>query len=348
MQKCSGRKNKKLIIQGWSSMELIEDKISFEYYKQHCYDSKLNARNFGCEHNNVRYGVDMYAAWFGVSRELDGEKRIISYIESNGKVRFKEILKETVQYMAGIDKYFERMLSYSYSTERQFRIYSEQEYQKEMEYLENHKSQNKGDVFRDLKFIRNGCTYHMSVNVNICQQMLYCCDIVPDKELKFWYFELKKFPIYESAFDEEYKKRCVKIKNLTTEELYNRYNERRKMNQKQSKKQSQERKTYKRDEVVAEIAKRRARGICDLADDNGQFHEAPFKVEGEPFLESHHVTWLSKGGEDDINNVVALCPNCHRKIHILQEAVDEKKLKKRLEGYNKLFSSIKNKSEADK
>ena len=35
--------------------------------------------------------------------------------------------------------------------------------------------------------------------------------------------------------------------------------------------------------------------------------------------------WLSEGGEDSIENTVALCPNCHRKMHVvnLQEDIDK-------------------------
>jgi len=40
---------------------------------------------------------------------------------------------------------------------------------------------------------------------------------------------------------------------------------------------------------------------------------------GEPFLELHHVEWLSKGGADTIANAVALCPNCHRACHHAQD-----------------------------
>ncbi|WP_296863638.1 HNH endonuclease [Thermosyntropha sp.] len=32
---------------------------------------------------------------------------------------------------------------------------------------------------------------------------------------------------------------------------------------------------------------------------------------GEP-----HIEWLSRGGTDTIDNTVALCPNCHRKMHV--------------------------------
>ncbi|MCG5502267.1 HNH endonuclease [Ectothiorhodospira lacustris] len=69
---------------------------------------------------------------------------------------------------------------------------------------------------------------------------------------------------------------------------------------------------YIRSPYVIEQAKRIANGLCQ---DCG--NTAPFLTKGtnEPFLEVHHVVPLSQGGEDTIENVVALCPNCHRKRH---------------------------------
>jgi 5-methylcytosine-specific restriction protein A len=54
-----------------------------------------------------------------------------------------------------------------------------------------------------------------------------------------------------------------------------------------------------------------ARGICEVCSE-----PAPFlKEDGEPYLEVHHVRWLSEGGPDTTDNAVACCPNCHRKLH---------------------------------
>lgn len=81
--------------------------------------------------------------------------------------------------------------------------------------------------------------------------------------------------------------------------------------------------TFERNEYVSELVKRRANGVCQLCDE-----PAPFKnKQGEPFLESHHIVWLSKGGEDTIENSVALCPNCHRKMHVLNRKSDIDRLK---------------------
>ena len=83
---------------------------------------------------------------------------------------------------------------------------------------------------------------------------------------------------------------------------------------------------YERDQLVSEYAKRRANGICQLCN-----QPAPFcKLDGEPYLETHHIDWLSKGGFDVIENTVALCPNCHKKMHVLDVPADVVTLKKKL------------------
>jgi len=80
--------------------------------------------------------------------------------------------------------------------------------------------------------------------------------------------------------------------------------------------------SYTRDPNVVTAALRRADGKCQLC--NGP---APFKKRrGEPFLEVHHIKQLAKGGEDTLRNAVALCPNCHRKMHSLNKKADVKKL----------------------
>lgn len=61
-----------------------------------------------------------------------------------------------------------------------------------------------------------------------------------------------------------------------------------------------------------------AKGICQLCGENAPF----LNKEGEPFLEVHHIKELANGGSDSLDNVIALCPNCHRKIHILHDEED--------------------------
>jgi 5-methylcytosine-specific restriction protein A len=78
---------------------------------------------------------------------------------------------------------------------------------------------------------------------------------------------------------------------------------------------SSSRTTYSRSEVVKRYARRVADGVCQ-----GCGEEAPFLNEnGEPFLEVHHLYRRSDGGADDPDNVIALCPNCHRRVHYGQD-----------------------------
>ena len=81
--------------------------------------------------------------------------------------------------------------------------------------------------------------------------------------------------------------------------------------------------TFIRSADVVKETKRRADGICQYC---GQ--PAPFSdKKGNPYLEVHHVVWLSRGGEDSTANTVALCPNCHMRMHILDNPEDVEKLK---------------------
>lgn len=84
--------------------------------------------------------------------------------------------------------------------------------------------------------------------------------------------------------------------------------------------------TYTRDQSVARYAKKRANGKCDLCREPAPFTDS----HGEPYLECHHVIWLAHNGEDSVENTVALCPNCHRRMHILKNPKDVKKLQKRV------------------
>ena len=78
-----------------------------------------------------------------------------------------------------------------------------------------------------------------------------------------------------------------------------------------------------RNPYIAEYAKRRANGRCQLCGNPAPFTDG----NGKPYLESHHIVWLSDGGADTIENTVALCPNCHRKMHVLNDPKDVAKLK---------------------
>jgi hypothetical protein len=60
----------------------------------------------------------------------------------------------------------------------------------------------------------------------------------------------------------------------------------------------------------------RAKGLCE-----GCGVPAPFRgVDGQPFLEAHHTTRLADDGPDHPRKVIGICPNCHRRAHLAEDA----------------------------
>lgn len=64
-------------------------------------------------------------------------------------------------------------------------------------------------------------------------------------------------------------------------------------------------------DVIAEVLMR-ANGSCESCHSPAPFLRAADKT---PYLEVHHRTTLASGGEDTVENALALCPNCHRRKH---------------------------------
>ena len=80
---------------------------------------------------------------------------------------------------------------------------------------------------------------------------------------------------------------------------------------KNPKKQSGSVTGYQRDAEVVAYALQEANGICQRCK-----NKAPFITkDGRPYLEVHHKKHLSENGPDVPENVIALCPNCHRNEH---------------------------------
>lgn len=73
-------------------------------------------------------------------------------------------------------------------------------------------------------------------------------------------------------------------------------------------------KAFERDPYIREHVKNLADGTCQLCE-----QDAPFEVGGEPFLHVHHIEFLADGGDDTIENSIALCPNCHAKVHMIDQ-----------------------------
>ncbi len=152
----------------------------------------------------------------------------------------------------------------------------------------------------------------------------------PDKDglmRKVWIFPLTL--VSDGSVPEEYiaeyeKEKKKQVKKLSISQL-----------QSQAVKSSSKTSSYRqatsnqyiRNQSIARYTKLKANGICELCEKPAPF----FDKDGEPYLESHHVIWLERGGADSIDNTVALCPNCHKKMHVVEDKSD----------FNKLFTIAK-------
>lgn len=68
---------------------------------------------------------------------------------------------------------------------------------------------------------------------------------------------------------------------------------------------------YYRSSIIREFARARADGTCECCEEPAPFDDK----DGQPYLEVHHTEELSEGGSDSIDNVAAICPTCHTRIH---------------------------------
>lgn len=68
---------------------------------------------------------------------------------------------------------------------------------------------------------------------------------------------------------------------------------------------------YTRSATVRDYVKARAGDHCEGCGD-----PAPFiSTTGMPYFHAHHIDELSDGGADNPQSVIALCPNCHYRVH---------------------------------
>jgi 5-methylcytosine-specific restriction protein A len=91
---------------------------------------------------------------------------------------------------------------------------------------------------------------------------------------------------------------------------------------------------YERNQAVVEYTRKAAEGHCDLCR-----QPAPFSTRSGPYLECHHLHPLAEDGSDTIDNAVALCPNCHRKMHLLNRAADLDALRLRIKQREDAFTT---------
>ena len=79
----------------------------------------------------------------------------------------------------------------------------------------------------------------------------------------------------------------------------------------------------RRNPILVRAAKVRAAGICQLCGNMLDY----LGQDGLPYLEAHHIVPLAEEGPDDLSNMVALCPNCHTRMHVLKDLNDIERLK---------------------
>ena len=78
---------------------------------------------------------------------------------------------------------------------------------------------------------------------------------------------------------------------------------------------------YDRNALVVAIGRSRAKNQCEFS---GCKHALFEGGDGKPYCEVHHITPLSDGGLDVIENVVCLCPSHHKEAHFGKNALELK------------------------
>lgn len=143
-----------------------------------------------------------------------------------------------------------------------------------------------------------------------------------EKELNIDFLDIQTFvyrtdwyePSYEEVTKEKFEIKTNELAQKNFNELYSKIN----YNIKRPSYIVKSRQRY-RDPNISAIVKKDANGYCDLCN-----KYAPFENKKNlPYLESHHIVFLSEGGDDVVNNCVALCPNCHKKMHVLNLEKDK-------------------------
>lgn len=134
-------------------------------------------------------------------------------------------------------------------------------------------------------------------------------DFIKNKEPLTTFWQYPSIDILsKESFDESFQKQLEDAKAISVDELKKRILK----SDRKPEKIEVLTYTYKRNPYVVIEVLNRSKGICELCK-----NKAPFirKSDGTPYLEIHHLIPLSENGEDTVENTIALCPNCHRKLH---------------------------------
>lgn len=74
---------------------------------------------------------------------------------------------------------------------------------------------------------------------------------------------------------------------------------------------------YRRDPKVRAEVLKIAKGHCECCGVEGFVMQ-----NGDQYLETHHVVGVSERGPDSVDNIVAICPMCHRKAHFAADHIE--------------------------
>lgn len=121
----------------------------------------------------------------------------------------------------------------------------------------------------------------------------------------------------KNEFEEQMNFEEIKAKQLSRKQLVEQAKK-----VKPNNSQKAETTVYYRSPYIKELVKQFANGKCQLCKKQAPF----FDRNNKPYLEEHHVKCLADEGTDTVDNVVAICPNCHRKVHILEADEDRIRL----------------------
>lgn len=321
-----------------------EYKISFDDFLEH---KKGSIRQRYCEVDGFIFGHDMVVSSFCI---MNNEEIIASVkADEEGKITFANVFVNFLNKVSSDLQIMKNIQSYSMKDRaRRFTLMTNQQYN-ELLHIARDKGEEKAfkNRLRAKKFISNERIFYLSADVNICEQMEFCCEIVPVDKRKEWFFCAT--PVFESAYSKEFKDKCDKLdkkikrnRKKGIQEINKAYinsiNQDKKKKPRTSKQGSKV--SLSRNPIIVSMAKIIADGMCELCDANGVFHKAPIFDGYGPYLEVHHIVWLAKEGTDTIDNVVALCPTCHRKMHIVASKDDVKCLKKNAKLHKKKWEKI--------
>jgi predicted HNH restriction endonuclease len=119
---------------------------------------------------------------------------------------------------------------------------------------------------------------------------------------------IQEAPVLEDAFRENDEELLSRARQLTEAERQQRL----RFSPKKAASVQVLRMEFQRNPNVVASTLYRAKGFCELCQ-----QPAPFEREsdGTPYLEVHHIVSLADGGDDTLENTLALCPNCHRELH---------------------------------